>query len=69
MKGVIRLFQQPDHVSTNKTIRGFIMSTYQIVQLADSLVKGWETRIPAMKGEEWNQFRWWLNYLQGYAMF
>ncbi|WP_323839659.1 hypothetical protein [Photorhabdus africana] len=41
------------------------MSTHQIVQLADSLVKGWETRIPAMKGEEWNQFRWWLNYLQG----
>lgn len=24
------------------------MSTRQIVQLADSLVKGWETRIPAM---------------------
>lgn len=45
------------------------MSTHQIVQLADSLVKGWETKIPAMKGEEWNQFRWWLNYLQGYAMF
>lgn len=45
------------------------MSTNQIVQLADSLVKGWETRIPAMNGEEWNQFRWWLNYLQGYAMF
>lgn len=45
------------------------MSTQQIVQVADSLVKGWETRIPAMKGTEWDQFRWWLNYLQGYAMF
>ena len=45
------------------------MSTHQIVQLADSLVKGRETRIPAMKGCEWEQFRWWLNYLQGYQMF
>lgn len=45
------------------------MSTQQIVQVADSLVKGWETRIPAMNGREWEQFRWWLNYLKGYAMF
>ena len=45
------------------------MSTRQIVQLADSLVKGWETRIPAMKFSEWDQFRWWLNYLQGFEMF
>ncbi|ELJ3359163.1 hypothetical protein QQU05_004462 [Salmonella enterica] len=45
------------------------MSTRQIVQLADSLVKGWETKIPAMKFSEWDQFRWWLNYLQGYEMF
>ncbi len=37
------------------------MSTGQIVQLADSLVKGWETRIPAMKFTDWDQFRWWLN--------
>ncbi|VCY53580.1 hypothetical protein BANRA_05335 [Escherichia coli] len=28
------------------------MSTRQIVQLADSLVKGWETRIPAMTFSE-----------------
>ncbi len=45
------------------------MSTRQIVQLADSLVKGWETRIPAMTCTAWDQFRWWLNYLQGYEMF
>lgn len=45
------------------------MSTQQIVQVADSLVKGWETRIPAMNGREWEQFRCRLNYLQGYAMF
>lgn len=45
------------------------MSTGQIVQLADSLVKGWETRIPAMKFTDWDQFRWWLNYLQGYEIF
>ncbi|EMR6708199.1 hypothetical protein WJU99_005551 [Salmonella enterica] len=49
------------------------MSTSQIVQLADSLVKGCasgkRTCIPAMKGNEWEQFRWWLNYLQGYEMF
>lgn len=49
------------------------MSTQQIVQIADSLVKGSaigkRTRIPAMKGYEWEQFRWWLNYLQGYEMF
>ncbi len=49
------------------------MSTAQIVQVADSLVKGIArgktTRVPAMKGREWEQFRWWLNYLQGYAMF
>ncbi|EOM8713464.1 hypothetical protein ACNCVN_004619 [Escherichia coli] len=45
------------------------MSTRQIVQLADSLVKGWETRIPAMTFSEWDQFRWWLNYLKGYEMF
>ena len=44
------------------------MSTRQIVQLADSLVKGWETRIPAMTCTEWDQFRWWLNYLQGEEM-
>lgn len=30
------------------------MSTGQIVQLADSLVKGWETRIPAMKFTDWD---------------
>lgn len=49
------------------------MSTKQIVQIADSLVKGVAngkaTKVPAMKGEEWRQLTWWLNYLQGYAMF
>ena len=45
------------------------MSTQQIVQVADSLVKGKQTKIPAMNGEQWEQFRWWLNYLQGYSMF
>ncbi|EIT7704624.1 hypothetical protein NBF49_004911 [Salmonella enterica] len=45
------------------------MSTHQIVQVADSVVKGKKTTIPAMNGEQWDQFRWWLNYLQGYEMF
>ena len=44
------------------------MSTRQIVQVAESLVKGHKTRIPPMNGEQWESFRWWLDYLRGYDM-
>lgn len=44
------------------------MSMKEIVNLADSLVKGLEVKIPAMKPHEWDELRWWLNHLQGYAM-
>lgn len=44
------------------------MSTNPIVQAAQMLVKGEKTKIPAMNGEQWQEFRWWLNYLQGYNM-
>lgn len=44
------------------------MSTNPIVQAAKSLVKGQRTVIPAMNGEQWESFRWWLEYLQGYEM-
>lgn len=44
------------------------MSTSKIVQVAQALVKGEQATIPAMNGEQWESFRWWLNYLQGYEM-
>lgn len=44
------------------------MSMRQIVTLADSVVKGQRTRIPPMKGAEWREFCWWIDFLRGYAM-
>lgn len=44
------------------------MSTKQIVTLADQLVKGWEVKIPAMKGTDWDSLLWWLNHLKGHTL-
>ncbi len=43
------------------------MSMNKIVNIADALVKGWEVKIPAMKAHEWDELRWWLEHLRGYA--
>jgi len=44
------------------------MSTSQIVTLADEIVKGGSVKIPAMKFYEWDQVRWWIDYLKGYSL-
>lgn len=44
------------------------MSMERIVAIADSLVKGQPTVIPAMKPAQWDELRWWINYLNGYAL-
>ncbi len=43
------------------------MSMNKIVNIADALVKGWQVKIPAMKSHEWDELRWWLEHLRGYA--
>ncbi|OFC63199.1 hypothetical protein BBW68_06260 [Candidatus Erwinia dacicola] len=48
-------------------IRVIIMSMNKIVNIADALVKGWQVKIPAMKSHEWDELRWWLEHLRGYA--
>lgn len=39
-----------------------------IVHLAEDLAMGKPGRIPAMNGEEWQYFRFWLEFYMGYAM-
>ncbi|WP_200896952.1 hypothetical protein [Erwinia tracheiphila] len=51
---------------TYKHIEGVQMSMQKIIAIADSLVKGWEVKIPALKATEWDELRWWLDYLKGY---
>ncbi|HBY2168560.1 TPA: hypothetical protein MIR81_27545 [Klebsiella pneumoniae] len=52
----------------DKVITGvIIMPMTKIVNIADALVKGWEVKIPAMKAHEWDELRWWLEHLRGYA--
>lgn len=45
------------------------MLTNPMLQAAVLLVKGQKATVPAMNGEQWENFRWWINYLQGYEMF
>lgn len=45
------------------------MLTETMLQAAKLLVKGKKARVPAMNAEQWENFRWWLDYLQGYEMF
>ncbi|WON75546.1 hypothetical protein [Serratia sp. UGAL515B_01] len=40
------------------------MSMERIVAIADRLVKGQSTTIPAMKPAQWDELRWWINYHQ-----
>lgn len=44
------------------------MSTRRIVRLAERLVNGECAKIPAMKATDWDQLRWWIDYLKGYAL-
>ena len=39
-----------------------------IIQLAKQLASGKQTRIPAMKAHAWDDLRWWVDYLRGYAL-
>ncbi|WP_280514847.1 hypothetical protein [Candidatus Symbiopectobacterium sp. 'North America'] len=42
--------------------------TNEIVQVAKKLVNKQAVRIPAMKMHQWDELRWWVDYLQGYAL-
>ncbi|KML64937.1 hypothetical protein G032_20960 [Pectobacterium carotovorum subsp. carotovorum ICMP 5702] len=52
----------------NYHTREIIKMTNEIVQLAQKIVNKQPVRIPAMKMHQWDDLRWWMDYLRGYAL-